>query len=669
MVELSSASADDDNLLQFYVDSDRLGAVRRTVLISLPINVILGTIAMLVAINAGRTAPAVLWFAASSVANGLRFLLCRAPLPNIFPQSGGGREIQTIATQLRLHVLTAGLSGLVWAFIPVLCDGLTSPETLFYLTIMCGITAGAVVHGFAFARIPISFIIPPLLSVAGCLVYAGNFDRYALAAAVVLYFGALVRGALESEKLFVEMTRLKNRATAMARSLEAAHLNATEIANEMRHRASHDLLTKLLNRRGFTLEAQNKFIAPHRPLCLMMLDLDGFKAINDAFGHKMGDRVLMEVATRLRETVPDQAIVARLGGDEFAVLYDPRLVDETPDILATRLVTAMTIPFASFDAGRIGVSIGIYESEHDEIDHMLVCADAALYSAKNKGHNQHYIFDDELRSVMEMKRDVERDLAAAISDGLLQVWYQPIVASDGQTLDTVEALLRWNHPRHGWVSPPEVMSVASFSGQLEPLMRFVLDESCSMIRTLQAFGLDHVRVAMNVSPRQMTQIAVDELILTQLRSLDLPTAMLEVEITEETAVDIRAVQHKLHNLTQAGIRIAIDDFGVGYSSLASLRQLNATRVKIDRSFIANITTSDGDQALVKTIISLGQSLGIEVVAEGVETDLEVRQLRRLGCGLLQGYYFGKPMPISGISNWIGKLETKPRNSHTTIGIF
>ncbi len=669
MAELSSASADDDRLLQFYVDSDRLGAVRRTVLISIPINVILGTIAMFVAINAGRTAPAVLWFAAASVANGLRFLLCRAPLPNTFPQSGGGREVQTIATQLRLHVLTAGLSGLVWAFIPVLCDGLTSPETLFYLTIMCGITAGAVVHGFAFARIPISFIIPPLLSVAGCLVYAGNFDRYALAAAVVLYFGALVRGALESEKLFLEMTRLKNRATAMARSLEAANLNATEIANEMRHRASHDLLTKLLNRRGFALEAQNRFIAQRRPLCLMMLDLDGFKAINDAFGHKMGDRVLMEVATRLRQTVPDQAIVARLGGDEFAVLYDPRLVEETPDILATRLVTAMTIPFASFDAGRIGVSIGIYESEHDEIDHMLVCADAALYSAKNKGRNQHYIFDDELRSVMEMKRDVERDLAAAIADGLLQVWFQPIVTSDGRTLDTVEALLRWNHPRHGWISPPEVMSVASFSGQLEPLMRFVLNESCSMIRTLQAFGLDRVRVAMNVSPRQMTQIAVDELILTQLRSLDLPAAMLEVEITEETAVDIRAVQHKLHNLTQAGIRIAIDDFGVGYSSLASLRQLNATRVKIDRSFIANITTSDGDQALVKAIISLGQSLGIEVVAEGVETDLEVRQLRRLGCGLLQGYYFGKPMPISDISNWITKLETRPRNPHTTIGIF
>ena len=648
-----AAGAVDGASLQQLVRADQLLAVRRTVLMSIPINLLLSFAALLVAWNAGRGAEGAIWFAASAAVSLLRFLLCRVPLSALADVRSGAAE-----QQLRSQWILVLMSGIVWAFIPVLCDGYTSPQTLFYIALQCGITAGAVTHGYAYSRIPVSFISPPLLVGMVCMLYVGGFDRNCLAATVLLYLLALIRSSYESEVAFLETCRLKNQATAMSRSLEIANGQVTGVAVEMRHRASHDALTGLLNRSGFLDEARRGTRDHAAGFCLMLLDLDDFKSINDAFGHRAGDNLLVEVAKRLRADLPERFIVARLGGDEFAVLFAIDAASE-PEALAARLIANVAAPFSAFDRGRVGVSIGLCRSPRVDIDEMLVCADAALYAAKSGGRNRYHVFDDTLRAHLEMRRDVEHDLGRALSEDALEVWYQPILGEGGRSLMSFEALLRWNHPKLGWIPPQELVAVASLAGLSEPLMRYILKDICGMLQTLQAIGLPHIRVAMNVSPREMMQLAVDELILAKLRKHDLPPSMLEIEITEETAMNIQAVQGKLAALSGAGVQIAIDDFGVGYSSLGALRQLYVNRVKIDRGFVTGISGSAENQALVLAVLNLAQSFRFEVVAEGVETAEDLHRLQELGCPAMQGYYLRRPMPQHETIEWIGLVHPAP----------
>lgn len=630
------------------IRADQLAAVRHSVTLSIPVNATLGLTAALVAWHSGQAAAGLIWLAASSVVNALRIALCRLPPPRAEDYAGrpaaGFPAALGMDERLRLHWILALLSGFVWAAVPALCEGYTSPQTLFYLTVVCGITAGAVTHGFAYARIPIAFITPPLLAVAGCLFFAGGFDRNCLAATVLLYLVALVRACRDSEAQFCETSRLKHEATSLARSLAIARDDATLVAGEMRRRASYDALTGLLNRAGFLEEAERRAAHATAPLCLLLLDLDGFKAVNDTFGHKVGDNVLIEVARRLRVSLPADVAVARLGGDEFAVLYGSHAIDKRPEVLAEELIAAITIPFSAFDAGRIGVSIGVHVSRAPSIEEMLISGDAALYAAKQAGRNRCYLFDDDLRARIEMRRDVERDLARAIADRAIEVWHQPVMTAGGTRFGGFEALVRWRHPKHGWIAPPELLAAASLAGLAEPLMRFILREVCAMIGAVHALGFDHARVAMNVSPREMSQIAVDQIVLKELRSRGLPASMLEIEITEETALDIQAVQGKLAGLAEAGVSIAIDDFGVGYSSLGALRRLRVNRVKIDRCFVDGVTGSAENRMLVQAILRLGEAFGFEVVAEGIERSEDVRTLRELGCPAMQGFYFGRPTP-------------------------
>jgi EAL domain-containing protein (putative c-di-GMP-specific phosphodiesterase class I) len=275
---------------------------------------------------------------------------------------------------------------------------------------------------------------------------------------------------------------------------------------------------------------------------------------------------------------------------------------------------------------------------------MLSCADEALYAAKAAGRNRFRVFDEGLRGRLEMRRDSERDLSHALAERGLEVWFQPIFAEGGGRVAGLEALVRWRHPVHGWVPPGEIVAAAARAGLTESLLRFILEQVCAAMQALRAAGIPDIRVAMNVSPREMAQIPVDEIVLDRLRALGLPPCLLEIEITEETALDIEAVQGKLLALSRAGIGVALDDFGIGYSSLASLRQLRAGRVKIDRSLVTGLSTSDDKRGLVQAVLGLGRALGLEVVAEGVETAEDLATLRALGCPFLQGYHLGRPVP-------------------------
>ncbi len=635
---------------------DQLVALRRTTLIAMPVSAVLGFIITLVSIRYGHGRAGLAWYATSSASNLLRVVLCLVPLPvPVAPSAGakrGRRAVSPVRRRLRFCAVAALVSGFTWALIPVLCDGYTTPQAMFYLTVVCGATAGAVTHGAAYARVPACFITPALLSVCICLFHTGGFDRNCLGVTVLLYLAALIQVAHQSEAAFRQSSRLTNEATMLAHSLREAHARSISVAQQMSHRATHDELTGLLNRAGFMQDVERRAAAARAPLCLMLLDLDGFKSVNDVYGHKAGDRVLAEVARRLRETLTEDFAIARIGGDEFAVFFTLAAPRASPPILATRLITAIEVPYAAFDAGRLGVSIGVHVARDFNITEMLTCADEALYVAKAAGRNRYFLFDDGLRDRLEMRRDVERDLRRALTEQALEVWYQPVFSDDGTVLVNLEALVRWRHPRHGWIPPQELVATAAIAGLSETLLRFIFDDVCLMIGSLRDLGMERAWVAMNVSPREVSRIAVDELLLGGLREAGLPPAMLEIEITEETALDIRSVQDKLNRLSQAGVHIAIDDFGIGYSSLASLRHLQVNRIKIDRSFVTGIAASSGDQILVQAILKIGDSLGIEVVAEGVETADDLQLLQGLGCRLIQGHYFQPARPRAEVVGWL-----------------
>ncbi len=384
----------------------------------------------------------------------------------------------------------------------------------------------------------------------------------------------------------------------------------------MRWRATHDDLTGLLNRAGFLQATENRLRTG--TLSLLMLDLDGFKFVNDVYGHKAGDRVLVEVARRLNDALPENGLTARLGGDEFAVLYDP-VTSGVPDaVMAANLITAVSQPFDGFDAGRLGVSIGVHASREPSLTEMLSCADEALYAAKAAGRNRYRVFDSSLRERLQMRRDLERDLSQALVENAPKVWFQPIYAGDGRTLVGLEALIRWEHPRLGWIAPPDLIAAAAMAGltgvaaPLHPRAGLRDAGDPASPRPGQRPRGDE-RL-----PREMAQVPVDEIVIERLSLLGLPPTMLEIEITEETALDIGAVQGKLQALSRAGIRVALDDFGIGYSSLSSLRQLKADRIKIDRSFVTGLGASDDKRGLVLAVLGLGRLLGLDVVAEGVE---------------------------------------------------
>ncbi|MFM9925928.1 EAL domain-containing protein [Variovorax sp. H27-G14] len=649
----------DGEVLSRMVRTDQLVVVRRSVLSAIPINVVLSFTATLVALNSGKAFEGLSWLLLSLVVNGLRSYASRlpfAPSPGVATESGVAvsARARPVDWHLRLAAGMAVLSGCVWALIPLLCSGYSSPQAVFYLTVVCGISAGSVTYGAAYALVPISFITPALLSVVGCLVYAGGFDNLALAAIVLLYLAALARSALQSEKAFREGSRLKNEATALAVQLRQVHALSLDATQQLAFRASHDSLTGLLNREGFTEAATLHIASPDgRQQGLLLLDLDGFKAVNDAFGHKVGDRVLQDVAGWLRRELGDmQAILGRWGGDEFAVLYTLREERQAPTAIAQALIRSISFATAHY-GGHLGVSIGIAVTDDAEIADMISFADEALYEAKRTGRNRFQVFDTALNQRLATRRDVERDLLHAIEARAIGVWYQPIMACDGHEVHSLEALMRWNHPRHGYISPEEVIFAAANTGLAEPLLRHLVDEVCRGMRQLEAVGsgLAGVPIAINVSPREMAQLAVDDIVLGLLKSRGIAPRRLQIEITEEVALDTHATRSRLSALSAAGVAIVVDDFGVGYSSLASLRSEYVRQVKIDRSFILGLSSSPGNVVLVDAIVQLGRSLNIQVVAEGVETQAELDALRALGCKLVQGYHLARPAPLADVTAW------------------
>ncbi|GAB3300049.1 hypothetical protein GCM10027563_44780 [Parasphingorhabdus pacifica] len=416
---------------------------------------------------------------------------------------------------------------------------------------------------------------------------------------------------------------------------------------QLEYEATHDPLTGLANR-TLVLRHLGPLRLPEIPMAMLFLDLDNFKRINDSLGHGVGDEVLRTIGQRLLRTAPDEALVGRLGGDEFVVVVHDHH-DELTD-MADRLLGALTVPVRVHDRQvHVNASIGVVVSPTGDTrddQELLRDADVAMYQAKTQGSGRWALFDVELRERVQRHMALEQDLRQAVEKDQFWVAYQPLIELGSERTVAVEALLRWEHPVHGSVSPGEFIPIAEESDLINQV-------GAHMLRTatwqLAAFrkrcGLD-LQLNANLSPRQLEDPDLQAMVEQALAASGLPTRALCFEITENALMqDPDAASRVLHALRALGVRLAIDDFGTGYSSMAQLRRMPLDILKIDRSFVTDLGSSAELEAIVKSIVVMAHAVGLAVVGEGVETARQLALLRRLGCDQVQGFYLGEPAPI------------------------
>jgi len=382
-----------------------------------------------------------------------------------------------------------------------------------------------------------------------------------------------------------------------------------------------------------------------RAIAVLFIDLDGFKAVNDSFGHAIGDAVLTAVAQRLDDAVRRSDSLARLGGDEFVVLAEDIEAPETVERLAERIGQALREPFPVPDgAAKLGASIGVVVAGTGTAAEVLRQADVAMYRAKSGGRDRAVWFDDDLRAEVASRLELAGELRGATGRGELRVHYQPIVAVADNSIVGCEALVRWQHPRHGLLTPEAFLTIAEDEGNVVDIGAWVLEQACRQQRAWRTDGTD-ISVAVNVSARELSDPAYVDRVRRILDATGVPAVSLTLEVAETAVLhEAHGVARSLIALKRLGVRIALDDFGRGYSSLEHLKSLPVDVIKVDRSFVAEIHTSENDRAIVAAVVALARTTGRTVIAEGVEKDVQLRELRELGCGLAQGYTFGRPSP-------------------------
>ena len=423
-----------------------------------------------------------------------------------------------------------------------------------------------------------------------------------------------------------------------------------EAEDRIYHLARHDFLTDLPNRYSLTerLEHETRMAARHnRPLAVLMLDLDHFKGVNDSFGHTTGDELLVETARRLAETVREVDLLARLGGDEFAVVQTELAGPASAAELAARLIAALAPPFElRKQKVYTGVSIGIAVSPPAEPDpeELLKQADLALYRAKEDGRNGYRFFIEEMNTEIQRRMALGQELHRALEREELFLEYQPQVDLRSRRLVGVEALLRWRHPERGIVAPLEFVPIAESNGLIVPIGRWVLRSACRQVKLWQKNGLATIPVAVNLSAAQLRGRGFVESVTEILRESELEPRFLELELTETALMEATPrIEETIAALSELGVRISLDDFGKGYSSLEYLRRFPLDKLKIDRNFIRDIQTSRRDATILRSVVSLASQLGLDVIAEGVGPANHLDVLLEEGCGEAQGFYFGQPL--------------------------
>jgi diguanylate cyclase (GGDEF)-like protein len=461
-----------------------------------------------------------------------------------------------------------------------------------------------------------------------------------------------IGGAIVSLLLFalvLVLTRSRERALGMV----------YEKTGELRHQSLHDALTGLPNR-VLALDRAEQMLRRARrqqiPVAALYLDVDGFKHVNDTFGHAAGDELLRIIATRLQGVVREGDTAARLSGDEFVVLVEGSALDAGPELVAERLLEVLRRPYELDGQNArplsLTASIGIALGERASAAELLSDADIALYEAKAAGKNRFMLFQSSMQTAARDRLTLEMDLAEALEQHQLFLQYQPTFDLQSERVIGVEALIRWNHPTRGVIAPIEFIPIAEESGLIVPIGRWVLQQACMQAAHWYRDG-HRIGMAVNVSGRQLDDDELIEEVRRALAESGLDPTTLTLEITETTLMrDAEETAKCLRSLKQLGVRIAIDDFGTGYSSLAYLRQFPVDALKIDRSFISGIAGSKGSAALIHTLVQLGKTLDIDTLAEGIEEQSQLETLQREDCDHGQGFLFSRPLDVDAVEKFL-----------------
>ncbi len=427
----------------------------------------------------------------------------------------------------------------------------------------------------------------------------------------------------------------------------------------IRRMALHDSLTGLANRNLLQQrldEALRMAIRTNNKLSVMFLDLDGFKPVNDIYGHATGDKLLRIIADRLDGCAREVDTVARLGGDEFAIISTNIRKEIDTVKAAQRVLDSVRKPILiDGNTHCIGASIGIsfFPDDSQNPEELFRMADVALYEAKNNGKNDFRLYNLEMDAQSKKEKQIEVDLEKAIQNDELLLHYQPMLSTIDDSITGAEALVRWQHPEKGMIPPFDFIPIAENSDLMLTLGQKILEMACRQAKIWQEMDLPRFRVCVNISARQFQSKDFVDNVKNALASSQVDSSGIELEITEGMVIgDTKAVARKLEVLAEMGISLAIDDFGTGYSSLAYLKRFPVHQLKIDQSFINDITEDHDDAAITDAVIRLGHSLGLTVVAEGVETMEQAQILRQKGCDVLQGYYFSKPIPADEFEQWL-----------------
>ena len=452
----------------------------------------------------------------------------------------------------------------------------------------------------------------------------------------------------------------------LARSRRRALAMVEEKTVQLRHQALHDALTGLPNR-VLALDRAEQMLARARrqqlPVAALYVDVDGFKDVNDSFGHAAGDHLLRIVAERLESVIREGDTAARLGGDEFVVLVEGSTLDAGPELVAERLLEALRAPYdMTAEIGRelaLTASVGVAFGLRGSADELLRDADVALYEAKTAGKNCHVLFRSGMQTAVQDRLTLQMDLIDALEQDQFLLLYQPTFDLRSEAVIGVEALIRWRHPTRGLISPADFIPIAETNGLIVPIGRWVLREACRQAASWHERG-HRIGISVNVSARQLDSHELVDDVREALTHSGLEPAELTLEITESALMrDPDATSGHLRMLKELGVRIAIDDFGTGYSSLAYLRQLPADMLKIDRSFISNIAASKQSAALIHTLVQLGKTLQIETLAEGIEDQQQLETLQREQCDCGQGFLFARPLDVEAIEAFLEGAEIMP----------
>jgi diguanylate cyclase (GGDEF)-like protein len=450
-------------------------------------------------------------------------------------------------------------------------------------------------------------------------------------------------------------------------AVRSADVFQDKYAHMARHASyveTHDALTDLPNRQALLAELAAKLADAHtsnRRLALLLIDLDQFKNINDGLGHAVGDLLLQQFADRLRSMIRDEDSLVRLGGDEFVLLLADGYDESIPAHMAQRVLDTASVPF-NVDGQELNItcSVGITVFPHDGSngEALLQHADAALYEAKFSGRNAYRFFTQEMNDRVGERVRLESRLRRAFAQKQLKLYYQPQYRVDDGKLVGLEALLRWHDPEEGPIAPSRFIPIAEQCGLIKPIGAWVLVEACRQAAEWQRQGLPPVVMAVNLSAVQLVATNLVDSVQSVLDDSGLSPEWLELEITESMLMtDTERTMKDLADLRKLGVKVAIDDFGTGYSSFAYLKKLPVDKIKIDKSFVDDISDDPNSRAIVHAIIAVAGSLGLHTIAEGVETQDQFKLLKDSGCDMVQGYLYSPAVPVESIAKLIQKSET------------